>query len=244
MAHTSPDATSHNAPNAKLKSTINATSLDSSNSTSKNASNATSHNTSSVVPKTVPNATSATTPIGRWGPYTMLDELRGKKWVGTIPLSEERYQKVAALKDDEAMMRYVRRELHTLGLDSLSKSELSGFVPYFSGTKATRSRKELLEELRTKGWVGELPLSEESYKKVAKLKDDEAMLRYVRRELDALGRRAESEGALRGWVSYFSGTKATRSRAVMLDELRNVGWVTSNAKSGSYAEQKARQMTQ
>merc|ERR1719356_123521 len=229
MAHTSPDATSHNAPNAKLKSTINATSLDSSNATSKNASNATSHNTSSVVPKTVPNATSVTTPIGRWGPYTMLDELRGKKWVGTIPLSEERYQKVAALKDDEAMMRYVRRELHTLGLDSLSKSELSGFVPYFSGTKATRSRKAL---------------SEERYKKVAKLKDDEAMLRYVRRELDALGRRAESEGALRGWVPYFSGTKATRSRAVMLDELRNVGWVTSNAKSGSYAEQKARQMTQ
>merc|ERR1712232_1365736 len=52
-----------------------------------------------------------------------------------LPLSEDSYQKVAALKDDEAMLRYVRRELHTLGLFSLSESELRGWVPYFSGTK-------------------------------------------------------------------------------------------------------------
>merc|ERR1719434_201662 len=116
-----------------------------------------------------------------------------------VPLSEEGYQAVAALKDDEAMLRYVRRELHTLGLRSLSESELRGWVPYFSGTKATRSRAVMLDELRGKEWVGTIPLSEERYQKVAALKDDEAMLRYVRRELHTLGLHLLSESELRGF---------------------------------------------
>jgi len=82
-----------------------------------------------------------------------------------------------------------------------------------------------------------VPLSEEGYQKVAALKDDEAMLVFVRRQLDALGMRARSQGDLRGWVGWFSGTRAAQSHASMMRDLRTREWLIPNDISGSYASE-------
>jgi len=67
----------------------------------------------------------------------------------TAPLSEEGYQTVATLKDDEAMSTFVRRQLDTLGMHARSPEELHAWVGWFSGTRATQNYTAMVKELRT-----------------------------------------------------------------------------------------------
>lgn len=72
-----------------------------------------------------------------------------------------------------------------------------------------------------------VPLTEEGYKAVAAEKNDEEMKAYVRRILAAngLGVNASNEGALNGFVPYYSGAKAVQSLQRLQEELQRVPWV-------------------
>lgn len=193
----------------------------------------------------------------------------------TVPLSEEGYQKVAALKDDEAMLKFVRRHLDAVELRAKTEEKLRGWVSSLSsisGTKAKQSFDAMADDLRKVDWLipnnisgtytkaarraaslrlwpphisfnkadvlNTAPLSEDGYEKVAALKNDEAMLKFVRRYLDGVGLRATSTQQLKGWVRWFSGTTAKQSFQAMVDELRQVDWLIPNEITGTYNKEK------
>lgn len=160
------------------------------------------------------------------------------------PLSEKGYQQVAALENDEAMLNFARRQLDVLGLRASTEGHMRGWVPWFSGTKAKQSLAAMVNSLQAQDWVVHnkemasiAPLSEDGYAQVAALEDDEAMLSFVRRELDALRLRASTQGHLRGWVPWFSGTKAKQTLAAMVDSLHKQDWVFRTDVAGTYALQ-------
>lgn len=71
----------------------------------------------------------------------------------SVPLTEEGYQQVAALKSDQSMEFFAVRILNSKGMESTNESELQGLVPWFSGSKAVQSFAKLGTEAMSKPWV-------------------------------------------------------------------------------------------
>merc|ERR1719352_299608 len=74
-------------------------------------------------------------------------------------------------------------------------------------------------------------LNEAGYRKIAKLKSESEMEHFVKRAVDELGYKINSEGHLKGVVPYYSGKKAVQSYTALKDELSRVskkksGWAT------------------
>jgi hypothetical protein len=67
--------------------------------------------------------------------------------------------------------------------------------------------------------ASKVPLSEEGYKIVAKLKDEREMGVFVKRVADELGYQIADEGSLNGVLPYYSGKKATQSFVALTSEL-------------------------
>jgi len=68
-------------------------------------------------------------------------------------LSEAGYQAIAALHSDDAMAAFSRVLLAKEGKMVANEGELSGFVPWFSGTSAVQTVELLKTELMAKSWV-------------------------------------------------------------------------------------------
>mmetsp|Transcript_14887 Transcript_14887/g.27240 ORF Transcript_14887/g.27240 Transcript_14887/m.27240 type:complete len:218 (-) Transcript_14887:39-692(-) len=69
------------------------------------------------------------------------------------PLNEMGYQELAKLKNDEEMAIFCERILAQSGKVVTNRGDLTGFVPFFSGTKAVQSFAKLSEELKSVPWV-------------------------------------------------------------------------------------------
>jgi hypothetical protein len=77
--------------------------------------------------------------------------------------------------------------------------------------------------------ASKVPLSEEGYKMIAKLKDEREMAFFVKRVADELGYEIVDEPNLNGVVPFYSGKKATQSFVALTAELRRTskqrkGW--------------------
>merc|ERR1719329_460040 len=58
---------------------------------------------------------------------------------GYAPLTEAGYQQVAVLKSDEEMAKFIRRFLELHGKVVGSDGDLTGFVPFYSGTETVQT---------------------------------------------------------------------------------------------------------
>jgi hypothetical protein len=77
--------------------------------------------------------------------------------------------------------------------------------------------------------ASQVPLSEEGYKMIAKLKNEREMAFFVKRVADELGYEIVDEGSLNGVVPYYSGKKAIQSFVALTAELsrtskKQKGW--------------------
>jgi hypothetical protein len=72
---------------------------------------------------------------------------KGIKEKKDVALTEEGYQFVASMKDDKEMLAYINRVLTSEGRVSTSPGDLSGLVPFYSGTKSVQSLNALKSEL-------------------------------------------------------------------------------------------------
>jgi len=68
-------------------------------------------------------------------------------------LSEDGYQAVAKLRNDEAMKMYMRRVLKIFGRQVADEGALSGFVPHYSGVIAVQNYDKLKDELLASPWT-------------------------------------------------------------------------------------------
>merc|ERR1719157_145364 len=66
-----------------------------------------------------------------------------------VPLNEDGYQRIAALKRNSEMEVFVQRVLESEGRSIRERSGLSGFVPYYSGNVSVRDLATMKAELRT-----------------------------------------------------------------------------------------------
>merc|ERR1740130_1981742 len=73
------------------------------------------------------------------------------------PVTEEGYQKVAALHNDSEMNQFVWKVLDADNVRVTNQGELNGLIPWFSGTEATQSLAQLRVELNKKTWIEKLP---------------------------------------------------------------------------------------
>jgi len=73
--------------------------------------------------------------------------------VSEMPLSEEGYQQIAAMKSDGDMKEFIRRVLSKFGFKVADEGELSGFTKHYSGTSAVQDFQRLEEELQSVPWV-------------------------------------------------------------------------------------------
>jgi hypothetical protein len=86
-----------------------------------------------------------------------------------------------------------------------------------SGAVAEAKSVAVAEAPKLKAY--KVPLSEEGYKAIAKLKDEREMGVFVKRVADELGYKIADEGSLNGVVPYYSGKKATQSFFALTAEL-------------------------
>merc|ERR1719183_182561 len=70
-------------------------------------------------------------------------------------LTEDGYQLVAELKSDREMKNFVKRVLAAegLGVHGEMEDQFEGFIPFYSGTNATQSLRQMREELAQAQWV-------------------------------------------------------------------------------------------
>mmetsp|Transcript_145505 Transcript_145505/g.253906 ORF Transcript_145505/g.253906 Transcript_145505/m.253906 type:complete len:290 (+) Transcript_145505:103-972(+) len=83
-----------------------------------------------------------------------------------------------------------------------------------------------------------VPLSEQGYSFLSRLKDDREMQGFVRRVIDDLGLEIVDEGGLMGMVPYYSGKKAKQSFAALEAELakeskKRKAWALPKGTKGS-----------
>lgn len=124
----------------------------------------------------------------------------------TAPLTEEGYLSIVALHSNEQMRCFVRRVLaaNGLGVSQSMEGALSGFVPFYSGQKATQSLQNMQRELQNTPWVVRIPafvaealmdgasgasapLTEVGYQVVAAMRSDAEMALFIRRVLEGAG---------------------------------------------------------
>jgi hypothetical protein len=178
---------------------------------------------------------------------SLKQELRTAIWVGggegrTAPLSEEGYQRVAALKNMGQMKAFMRRIIAADGNAVTDEAGLSGVAPFYSGQVAMQSFEALQKDTRAATWVmplkefrkaertwgGTAPLSEEGYQRVAEMKSDKEMTDFVNRVIASEARWVKDEAGLNGLVPYYSGTRGVRNLDSLRAELRSdasAGWV-------------------
>mmetsp|Transcript_69897 Transcript_69897/g.167783 ORF Transcript_69897/g.167783 Transcript_69897/m.167783 type:complete len:218 (+) Transcript_69897:115-768(+) len=69
------------------------------------------------------------------------------------PLSEMGYQELAKLRNDEEMAIFCERILARDGKVVTNRGDLTGFVPFYSGTKSVQSFEALANELKSVPWT-------------------------------------------------------------------------------------------
>lgn len=88
-----------------------------------------------------------------------LRESKHKSWIAdetgvTADLSEDGYNKVAALHSDVQMKAFIRRAIVNAHLRMKAEAGLSGFVPYYSGRfLAPQSYARMLQDLQDASWT-------------------------------------------------------------------------------------------
>merc|ERR1712136_688590 len=87
------------------------------------------------------------------GPFQLLSAGSGLN----APLTEAGYRTVADRVSDRDMKIFIRRTLRSLDLQVADEGALSGFTPFYSGTKSTQSFERLKAELRSVPWADAIP---------------------------------------------------------------------------------------
>lgn len=136
----------------------------------------------------------------------------------TAPLTEEGYQLVAKLKNDDEMKSFIHRLLESEARTVQDEAGLNGVVPYHSGTKSVQTLDGLKAEIRDKernSWVGKdigrtAELSEEGYASVAERRSNVQMKEFIRRFVIAEFRTIDA-ATLNGLVPYHSGKISVQS---------------------------------
>lgn len=109
-----------------------------------------------------------------------------------VPLSEEGYQSIADLKNDNEMKHFIERMIKSDAryIKPGSGGNLEGIVPYYSGVQARQSLNLLKMELRNASWVfdGEgrtAALNDEGYNKILQTKSKLHKMVFAKRVLAA-----------------------------------------------------------
>jgi hypothetical protein len=121
------------------------------------------------------------------------------------------------------------------GQGVVTKPATSMLKPKDTSTQATKAKAPdtKVEENKLKATTA--PLTEEGYKMIAKLKNDEEMSLFVKRVADELGYEISDVGSLSGVVPYYSGKKATQSFMALREEFSRTakqakGWAKKTGK--------------
>jgi len=148
------------------------------------------------------------------------------------PTNEAGYNAVAGMKSDEEMKTFIKRVAWSEARQIDDAVELSGVVPFYSGTTGTQSFGALREELRTAPWVlpGEgriAPLSDWGYQRVALLKSTAHMMAFARRFLDSVDKKVSNPGDLSAIIPYYDGEKSVQTFEALSKELLAAPWAQS-----------------
>ena len=113
--------------------------------------------------------------------------------------------------------------------------------PHHSRLKAVKAKSiSNTSSKAEKARAMDVPLSEEGYKRIAKLKDDKEMSLFVKRVADDLGYEiSDVVGSLSGVIPYYSGKKATQSFMALKEEFNRTstqtkGWAKKLGKTSSH----------
>merc|ERR1719183_3102853 len=165
-------------------------------------------------------------------------DLLSANWVrdadGKATLTEAGYQLVASHKSDDEMKAFVHRVVESEARYVANATELSGLVPYYSGTLGVQSLEALKIELRQAWWVhpGEgrtAALSEVGYKQVAGRNSRAHMTAFARRIVKEEHKVVVDEGALAGLVPYHNGELSVQSFDKLKQDLLSADWVKDDA---------------
>jgi len=146
-------------------------------------------------------------------------------------LDEKGHKQVANYKSDVQMRIFIRRVLGQLGLNISDEEEFRRVVPYYSGAKSVQSYAALIEELsdaeRSGHWLkpadehpgSSVALTEDGYHRVAMMKSDEEMEKFIRRLVNSMSLKVIKDDGLEGVVPWYSGTQNTQDLAKLHDEI-------------------------
>jgi len=146
-------------------------------------------------------------------------------------LDEKGYKQIANYKSDAQMRVFMRRVIGQIGLNISDEEEFRRVVPYYSGSKSVQSYAALVEELsdpeRSSHWVrpadehpgSSVALTEDGYHRVAMLKSDEEMEKFIRRLVNSMSLKVIKDDGLEGVVPWYSGTQNTQALANLHDEI-------------------------
>lgn len=130
-----------------------------------------------------------------------------------VPLNEDGYRRLAALKRNKGMKVFVKRVLESEGRSIKNRTGLSGFVPYYSGKVGVKDLATMKTELLKPAnawWVDSglgrtSPLTEAGFQSVLGLKDRVQMKAFIRRLANPGGQVRLTEAQLGDLVLDFSG---------------------------------------
>lgn len=112
--------------------------------------------------------------------------------------------------------------LEPIGL-TVPKSPLNGAV----FTSADGMKAKVVRETETFASDGSLaPLTEDGYQQIADLRSDPEMSIFVHRVLEAQNLIVTDEGALNGFIGWFSGTRATQSLKELNEQMGQQSWTS------------------
>lgn len=178
----------------------------------------------------------------------ILGEVKSATWVEPLsswrglsganaPISEDGYQLVAALRNNDEMQAFIERVLASEARTAQDEAGLKGILPYYSGVEAVQSLGALQAEIgdsSRSSWAGldvgrTAQLSEEGYAAVAARQSNVQMKEFIRRVASEKGMVVEV-GAMNGLVPHHSGKIATQSFDKLVTDLDSL---QSPAQSGS-----------
>lgn len=151
----------------------------------------------------------------------------------TASLNKEGYESVAAVKDDEAMANFITRTMESLDLvvrGQKGKPGFRGMIPYYSGTKGSRTfgalKTELLRIARLPaGWCTQrgssAPLSKTGFDKIMDLKDSDELAIFAQRVAeDLLDAKVVDEDTFHKFMQYYNGVKGKKGFEMLQEDMK------------------------
>merc|ERR1711957_870319 len=152
----------------------------------------------------------------------------------TAPLTEEGYQQVADMKNNQEMKKFAHRILNSEARYVTNAAELTGAIHFYSGMMDVQDLATLKAELRKAWWTkaGEgrtAPITEQGYQSVDKMKSEANMRAFMRRILKAEKKTVSDEEAFFALAYHYDGEVSVQTFGQLQNEVLSAPWVVARS---------------